>query len=177
MRKKSKHHDAKHAWEPRPIIVECVGDIYAEAGAKIAEGDETTANEREMGALAYEAPLSAPSVPKSPSGKDPGLASIGGGDAPECCEKVLVEGFGGAGEVHPQARSDTPSTPPCTCAFIHACSSPSNIVMLQLAQALGEYTRVPLTGTDGRPVYARPTGEWLYFLPEPFPVIHYAICR
>ncbi len=59
---------------------------------------------------------------------------------------------------------------------MHACNSLSNIVTVQLAQALGEYQRVPLTGTDGRPVYAKPTGEWLYFLPEPFPVIHHAIC-
>ena len=60
---------------------------------------------------------------------------------------------------------------------MHACNSLSNIVTVQLAQALGEYQRVPLTGTDGRPVYAKPTGEWLYFLPEPFPVIRqHAIC-
>lgn len=168
VRKKTKHHDAKHAWEPRPIIVECVSDTHE-------EGDETTAIEREMGARVYEAPISAPSVPKALDDKDQGWASNGGGGARECCEKVLVEGFGGAGEVHPQASIHLAFYMRIRSSM-HACKSLSNSVTMQLAQALGEYQRVPLIGTDGRPVYAKPTGEWLYFLPEPFPVLHHAIC-
>ena len=112
VRKKTKHHDAKHAWEPRPIIVECVSDTHE-------EGDETTAMERQMGARVYEAPISAPSVPKALDDKDQGRASNGGGGVRECCEKVLVEGFGGAGEVHPQAVHSP--RPLHAHPFMHAC--------------------------------------------------------